>query len=182
MPISLQLTEHKKSAPTAKKSKVAKEKDAFLPDEGQEPANPEQTSPRGNGRRILVADDNAVILKAFEMKLKSEGFVVETTESPAEVVSAAERTKAELIVLDINFPQAASVPWSGFTVMEWLRRFPEVARIPVILITGSEAAHYRDKAVAAGAVAFFQKPVPFKDLMLAIERALSPTSSEPQPQ
>jgi len=52
--------------------------------------------------------------------------------------------------------------------MQWLRRFPELAGTPVILISGSDAAQYREKALQAGAVAFFQKPVLYKDLLATI--------------
>jgi CheY-like chemotaxis protein len=64
--------------------------------------------------------------------------------------------------------------WNGFTVMQWLRRFPEFAKVPVILISGSEAAEYKDKALAAGAVAFFQKPVAYKEILEVILKTLEP--------
>ncbi|MBP9900233.1 MAG: response regulator [Verrucomicrobiota bacterium] len=130
----------------------------------------------GAGRRILVVDDNPVVLKAFEFKLKASGFAVTTISDATNAASVAEKTAAELIVLDINFPSVPSssvgLDWNGYTIMHWLRRFPKLSGIPVILISGEEARQHREKALAAGAVAFFEKPVPYADLLAAILPAL----------
>jgi len=123
-------------------------------------------------RGILVVDDNLVVLKAFEMRLKAEGFAVSTTPNAASVASIAESAKVDVIILDINFPEGGHMDWSGFTIMQWLKRFPELGNIPVIMITGSDPAEHREKALAAGAVAFFQKPVKYSELLAAIQQAL----------
>ncbi|MBE0541411.1 MAG: response regulator [Verrucomicrobia bacterium] len=117
-------------------------------------------------------DDNPVVLKAFELKLKACGFEVSTTSNAAGVASIAEASGAELIILDINFPPGVALDWSGFTVMQWLRRFPELARIPVILISGDGSENNQQKSLTGGAVAFFQKPVPYPELLATIVRAL----------
>ena len=161
--LHLQPIEKKPGHPT----RPAKEKDAFQ----NEPSS-SQLALVGRNRRILVVDDNQTVLKAFEMKLKADGFVVTTSTNSAAVASTAEQAQAELIVLDINFPPAGAVHWNGFTVMQWLRRFPELARIPVILMSGEASAVHKQKALKAGAVAFFEKPVAYKDLLAAVLAAL----------
>jgi CheY-like chemotaxis protein len=177
MPISLHLIE--KADPPAKGRKrppgppPPKEKDAFAAD-ASAAANPPE--PVGKHHKILIVDDNAVVLKAFELKLKSDGFEVTTTSNSASVASTVEQSQAELIVLDVNFPSGGAMEWNGFTVMQWLHRFPELARVPVILISGSEAAEYKEKALAAGAVAFFQKPVPYKEILEVILKTLGKKS------
>ena len=113
-------------------------------------------------------DDNPVVLKAFELKLQASGYEVATTPNAANVASAAEDSRAELIILDINFPPGGAMEWSGLTVLQWLRRFPELAKVPVILITGSESSALRDQCLAAGAIAFFQKPIDYKELLAVL--------------
>ncbi len=157
-----------KNARTSSK-RFVKEKDPFQRD----PALSEPTASIGNNRRILVVDDNPVVLKAFELKLKASGFVVTTTPNSGAVAATAERENSELIVLDINFPPDGQMEWNGFSVMQWLRRFPDLAGIPVILITGGDAAQHQEKSLAAGAKAFFQKPVDYKQLLAAITQALA---------
>ena len=89
------------------------------------------------------------------------------------VASTAEEQKAELIILDINFPAGGSMEWSGFTILQWLRRFPELANIPVIFITGAESAKFKERALAVGAIAFFEKPVDFNELLKVMVETLS---------
>lgn len=175
MPISLHLIDKGDKADKAQKPvkgsrrPAPKEKEAFLQDGS--PESPPSTLVGAN-RRILIVDDNPVVLKAFELKLKSDGFVVTTSTNSSTVASCAEQALIELIVLDINFPAGGAMEWSGFTVMQWLRRFPELTSIPVILISGSDASEYKEKALAAGAIAFFQKPVAYKEILAAILTAL----------
>ena len=178
MPISLQLVE--KTEKPAKGSKrqppAPKEKEPFSAD-----GTPQDVLPSiGNNRKILVVDDNAVVLKAFELKLKSDGFVVTTTQNSAAVASTAEQTQSELIVLDINFPPGGAMEWNGFTVMQWLHHFPELRAIPVILISGSDTAEYKQKALAAGAVAFFQKPVVYREILEVILKTLGEKPVQPK--
>lgn len=167
----LQLKQNKKSGQDPK-GQQPKEKDAFVNEQKEGAGNP--PAPVGLGRRLLVVDDNAVVLKAFENKLKADGFEVTTLGNAAHVASAAEESKAELILLDINFPSSGSMDWTGFTVMQWIRRFPELAKIPVILITGSDQNQYQDKAIKAGAVALFEKPIDYPKLLTTVLEALPP--------
>ena len=121
-----------------------------------------------------MVDDNEIVLKAFEMKLRAKGFVVATTTNSATVASTVEQAGAELIILDVNFPAASTgaVEWNGFMVMQWLKRFPELGKIPVILISGADTAQYQQKALEAGAVAFFQKPLDFEALLKIMLKTL----------
>lgn len=141
-----------------------------------ETKNPE-TPPVGRNQSILVADDNPVVLKAFELKLKAQGFNVTTTDAGSMVASTAANAKAELIILDINLVESGNVEWTGFTVMQWMSRFSELAHIPVILISGSEAENYQEKAMAAGAVAFFQKPINFEELLFVVVQTLEQSAT-----
>ena len=165
MPIRLTLADRKKPPALPAKPK-AKEKEAFLPDAPEGTPVPPIDAARKH--RILVVDDNPVVLKAFELKLKASGYEVATTPNAANVASAAEDSRAELIILDINFPPSGAMEWSGFTVLQWLRRFPELAKVPVILITGSEGSAFRDQCLAVGAIAFFQKPIDYKGLLAVL--------------
>ena len=172
MPISLHLVEKAEKVEKAAKGPrrpPPKEKEAFSQDAA--PSVPPPVSV-GKNHKILVVDDNPVVLKAFEMKLKSDGFVVTTTTNSAAVASTAEQVQAELIVLDVNFPPGGAMEWTGFTVIQWLQRFPDFAKLPVILISGSDSAEYKEKALQAGAVAFFHKPVVYAEILETILKTL----------
>src|SRR4051812_24304982 len=73
----------------------------------------------GTNRKILVVDDNSVVLKAFELKLKASGFDVITAVDGAAGVSLARQSKPDVIVLDINFPPdvgSSGLQWDGFNI------------------------------------------------------------------
>jgi CheY-like chemotaxis protein len=141
------------------------EKPPFHPEEAAAAALKSPHQNVGQNRSLLVVDDNQVVLKAFEMKLKASGFKVTTVSEAEGVASAVEAAQAELIILDINFPSGTGPEWSGFTVIQWLRRFPELAGIPVILVSGEDEDKHREKARAEGAVAYYQKPVNYQELL-----------------
>ena len=135
-----------------------------------------QTAPEGANGTILVVDDNPVVLKAFDLKLKSIGFRVISALDGSSAVSMARQEKPDIIVLDINFPPdvgSSGLQWDGFSIMEWMRRFKEVADIPVIIITSSDPEKYKERALAAGAVGFFQKPIDHEEFLAAVQRVIS---------
>jgi CheY-like chemotaxis protein len=132
------------------------------------------SSPKGpHIPKILIADDSVVVLKALSIKLKSVGYEVRTAMDGSTAISCVRRDKPDLIILDINFPpdvmRGGGITWDGFLILEWLRRIDEVRDTPIIFITSGEPSKFREKALAAGAVAFFQKPVD-QDEMLSVIR------------
>ena len=129
-----------------------------------------------NGKKILVVDDNVVILKTVSMKLAANGYDVCTAEDGAGAVGAVRRAKPDLILLDLSFPpdvaHGGGVPWDGFLIMDWLRRLEEAKGIPIIIITGGDPVKYKDRALAAGAVSFFHKPINSDELLAVIRKTL----------
>jgi CheY-like chemotaxis protein len=133
-----------------------------------------------NQKKILVVDDNKILLKTLCTKLAANGYAVLTAENGADAVSAVRRERPNLILLDINFPpdvaHGGGVAWDGLLIMSWLQRTDAARGIPVILITGEDAARNKDRALSAGAAGFFQKPVDHESLLAAIERLLEPSA------
>lgn len=126
-----------------------------------------------NRQKILVVDDNPVITKTLSMKLTSAGYDVVTAGDGSGAVSATRKEKPNLILLDISFPTDVGVDWDGFKIIAWLRRIEESKDIPIIVITGGDAAKYKDKSLATGAVAFFQKPIDSNTLLETIKKILA---------
>jgi CheY-like chemotaxis protein len=125
-------------------------------------------------RKILIVDDNEVILKTISLKLQAAGYRAITALDGAEAVAAVRKDVPDLILLDISFPaDVGGVEWDGFRIMAWLHRLEAVKKTPVIIITGGEDAKARDRAVAAGAVAYFHKPIDHDDLLKVIRATLS---------
>lgn len=133
-------------------------------------------------KKILLVDDNLVILKTVSMKLTTAGYDVVTAEDGGAAVSAVRREKPDLILLDISFPpdvaHGGGVPWDGFLIMAWLRRMEEGRNVPVIVITGGDPLKYKDRALAAGALSFFHKPINNDELLAVIAQTLANSANE----
>ncbi len=124
-------------------------------------------------KKILVVDDNEIILKTISLKLQGAGYKVITALDGSEGVAAARKESPDLILLDITFPpDVGGVEWDGFRIMEWFHRLEMIKKIPVIIITGSEDTKSKQRAVAGGAVAFFHKPIDHDDLLKVIRATL----------
>ena len=132
-------------------------------------------------RKILVVDDSQVILKVLSLKLKSAGYEVFTAADGSSAVSAARQHKPDLIILDINFPpdvaHGGGVAWDAFVIMQWMRRIEGLSDIPVIIITSGDPEKYRAQSLAAGAIAFFPKPIDHNQLITTIRDRIGGGSS-----
>jgi CheY-like chemotaxis protein len=122
--------------------------------------------------KILVVDDNSLLAKTISFKLKGAGYQVATALDGAEAMSAVRRDKPDLILLDIVFPDDFG-SWDGFRIMDWLHRMEDSRKIPIIIITGSDDVKNEERARAAGAAAFFRKPIDHDGLLKVIRALLS---------
>ena len=110
-------------------------------------------------KKILVVDDNEVILKTISLKLQDAGFQIITALDGSEAVAAARKETPDLILLDINFPPAVEgVPWDGFRIMDWFRRLDPAKIIPIIIITGTEDVKIKERAAVAAQWRFSTSP------------------------
>ena len=139
--------------------------------------------PAGKRPKILVVDDDAIIVKTLSFKLKANNFDVCIAPDGAEAISTARNEKPDLILLDIVFPpdvgHGGGVAWDGFLIMGWLRRMDEAKNTPIIVITGGDPEKYEKRSLEAGAAAFFRKPLDHDELINVIRRTLGEISTPP---
>ena len=130
--------------------------------------------PTPSPKKILVVDDNEIIVKTVCLKLQAAGYAVNTAADGAEAVAAARQDRPDLIVLDISFPpEVGGVPWDGFRLMEWFHRLDPVRKIPVVIITGTDDPKVRQRATESGAIAFLQKPLDHAELVKIVRSTLA---------
>ena len=106
--------------------------------------------------------------------LQSSGYTVVPAADGSTAVTLAVTESPDLIVLDLGLPtnDPFGPQWDGFGVMDWLNRMRTNSRIPVIVLTSADPADAQQRALEAGAVAFFQKPASQEELLAAIRIAL----------
>jgi CheY-like chemotaxis protein len=133
------------------------------------------------GKKILVVDDDPIILKTMALKLVARGFAVVTALDGSAAIAAVRDEQPDLVLLDLSFPpdvaNGGRVTWDGFQIMSWLRGLEGASRIPFIIITAEEPSTNEQRCRARGAAAFFHKPIQHDDLLRVIQRTLE----EPEP-
>jgi CheY-like chemotaxis protein len=140
----------------------------------QEPVPLADAQPLIPTGKILVVDDNNLEAKVISFKLRAGGYLAVTAQDGAEAISAARKEEPDLILLDINFPPGLSgAMGDGVHIMEWLHRLDATRGIPIIVITSSEDLKEKERALTAGAAAFFRKPINHDELHKAIQEILS---------
>jgi len=126
---------------------------------------------------ILIVDDDAKILKAIELRLKSAGYNVFTASNGADALMIAGMKKPNLIIADIWMPVGM-----GFSLAYRLKELPP--EIPIIFITASKQPGLRETAREFGAAAFLEKPYNPETLLATISDVLKSRADarEPRPQ
>ena len=116
---------------------------------------------------ILVVDDNPDIRKGLGLRLRANGYDVLMAADALSATAAIVKQEPNLVILDLGLPCG-----DGFVVMERLQQNDRLAQIPVVVLTGRGKTNNMNRALGAGAAAFFQKPVEDGPLLLAIWKAL----------
>jgi CheY-like chemotaxis protein len=136
-----------------------------------------------NSKKILVVDDNDLILKMLSVKLKANGYEVVKALDGSTAVSSVRNDPPDLILLDMYFPpdvaHGGGVPWDGFLIINWLKRMDEAVGIPFIVISGGDEENLKPRALAAGASAYFRKPIDQEGLVRTIRRTLGELEDDP---
>jgi two-component system OmpR family response regulator len=126
-------------------------------------------------KKILVVDDDAVVLLALTTKLKGAGYDVVSASDGTSAVTAARSEKPDAIILDLNFPDDyGTVAWNGYRIMEWLKRLDNGLKTPIFVMSSSDPKKVEARVREIGASAFFQKPVNVAELEAELQRLLYP--------
>src|SRR5580658_10099823 len=118
-------------------------------------------------KKILVVDDDLDVRQAMHVRLKANGYDTFFATDAISSVSEAKKHSPDLIILDLGLPGG-----DGYTVMERLKRQPALAVIPIIVVSARDVRANRDRAIAAGAKVYLQKPVDNAELLAIIRQAL----------
>ncbi len=119
-------------------------------------------------RKILVVDDNSELLELLRLGLKDAGFSVSTAVNGIEALNKVRALQPDLVILDLVLPEL-----DGFAVCETLKRDPDTAAIPIIVVTGLSSEFTRYAGMEAGADAYVTKPVTPAELVSKINDCLS---------
>jgi DNA-binding response OmpR family regulator len=116
---------------------------------------------------VLVADDDADIVRFVELNLRLEGFQVLTARDGQEALTKALDLQPDVVLLDVLMPRI-----DGYTVCARLRADHRGAAIPIILLTANFISADQEVARQAGADDFVVKPFDPYELMARVKALL----------
>jgi DNA-binding response OmpR family regulator len=123
-----------------------------------------------SGKKILIIDDDQHLLQGLTPRLKAHGYRVITAGDAIAAISVARKEAPDLVILDLGLPAG-----DGFLVLERMRVLPDLAETPVIVLSARDPADNKERALDAGATAFFLKPADNHEFLSAIRKALGET-------
>jgi two-component system sensor histidine kinase/response regulator len=118
--------------------------------------------------RILAVDDLKGDLILLQTILQSVGFMVDTADSGLMALSMVEKSKPDLILLNVTMPGM-----SGYETLEKLRSNPKFLQIPVLFFTAKSDPDSLVKAFNKGASDFIRKPFVQAELISRVNYQLS---------
>lgn len=122
--------------------------------------------------KILLVDDDADFVDSTRTVLESRAYEVVVAENGDDGIKKARELKPDLILLDVIMPVK-----DGFYAAEELKKDPELAKIPVLMLTsfaakGSGSHIARGRGMALEAEDYIDKPVSPEDLLARVEEHL----------
>ncbi|MGE0716588.1 MAG: response regulator [Alphaproteobacteria bacterium] len=115
-----------------------------------------------DGRKILVVDDDENVHNLLGAILAKEGFVAVHAYGGEEALDMARVERPALITLDVMMPKL-----NGWSVLTALKADPEIAHIPVVMVTISDE---RGLGYSLGAAEFLTKPIDRARLVSVVHR------------
>ena len=119
--------------------------------------------------RILVVDDDPVILRLIEVNLDLEGFEVVTSDRGEDAMEKAREMTPDLILLDLMMPEV-----SGWEIAERLQKDEKTKDIPLVFLSARTQDEDRRRGEELGVAGYVTKPFDPAELVSTIRKLTKP--------
>ena len=119
-------------------------------------------------RTVIVVEDEADAAEMFAEMMRVNGFRVVKCFSSGPAINMIANEMPDVVILDVMMPDI-----SGLEVLKYMRREPQLAKIPVIVISAKSMPSDIKIGMDAGASVYLTKPVGFLELKQAVEKVLA---------
>ncbi len=109
---------------------------------------------------VLVVDDEDSVSGLIQALLTRNGYTVMTAATGADGLAMAEKTRPDLILMDITMPDM-----DGYQATARIKESPELRDVPVIFLTGKTPTEDGGRAFASGGLTFVRKPFSNRQLL-----------------
>lgn len=123
--------------------------------------------------KILLIEDNEQNRYLLTFLLEQHGYKVVSAQTGPMGLEMAAEVGPDLILLDIQLPGM-----DGYSVARALKSDPRSVSIPIVAVTSYAMSGDREKAFAAGAEGYIEKPINPETFVTEVERFLSPLGGE----
>jgi two-component system KDP operon response regulator KdpE len=120
-----------------------------------------------SSKKIMIVDDDQHLVLGLTARLKANGYKVISAQDGVSAVAVARKENPDLVILDLGLPGG-----DGFVVLERMQDLPDLASIPVIVLSAKNPTDNKKRAMDACAVGYFQKPPDNHEFLGAIRKAL----------
>ena len=117
--------------------------------------------------KILVVDDEPDTIELIEFNLRAAGFEVISAEDGEEALRKAKTSAPDLMILDLMLPEL-----DGIEACKLLRRDPDTAGLPILMLTAKAAEIDRILGLEIGADDYVTKPFSPRELVLRVKKLL----------
>jgi DNA-binding response OmpR family regulator len=117
--------------------------------------------------KILIIDDDPDLRRALKIRLQANHYDTVQASDGYAALAVAQKESPNLIILDLGLPAG-----DGYVVLKRLQDSDALSSIPVIVLTARDPQSNQEKALRAGAAAFFQKPADNGELLAVIRASL----------
>ncbi|GAB4480875.1 MAG: hypothetical protein OHK0031_02330 [Anaerolineales bacterium] len=114
---------------------------------------------------VVVVEDEPDAAEMFAEMMRVNGFQVLKSESSRAAMPLIASELPNVVILDVMMPDV-----SGLEVLKFMRSNPQLAAIPVIVVSAKSLPSDIQTGMKAGASIYITKPVGFLDLKQAVER------------
>jgi two-component system response regulator VicR len=122
--------------------------------------------------RILLADDDEMIVDALRFQLEEEGFTVIVAQDGQQALDMARNAQPDLLLLDVMMPKL-----QGWEVCRELRRTNQV---PIVMLTARGAEMDKVLGLELGADDYIVKPFSFRELLARVRAQLRRAAYTPR--
>ncbi|MFV8835267.1 response regulator [Aquisalimonas sp.] len=111
-------------------------------------------------KRILIVDDEPNIVLSLEFLMKKNGYDVETATDGEQALTAVDRQRPDLVLLDVMMPRK-----DGYQVCQTLRENADYANMRIVMLTAKGRDVEREKGLSLGADDYITKPFSTQDVV-----------------
>jgi DNA-binding response OmpR family regulator len=118
---------------------------------------------------VLVAEDDSVTRRLITFKLQREGYTVGDFANGEELFAHAVAHPPAIIILDLMMPIQ-----DGFSTLRQLKERPNLATVPIIVLSGKNGEEDIVRCLNAGAADYMVKPFSPDELVVRVRKLLKP--------